>query len=145
MSAWLTALRSASRSNGPTLGFHGVFNFWQVLSDEELITFSRTAPGGDCRGLGFGALCRNLVDLKRIEVARRWSPAVWRRFRAMCSGSTCVRGWMHCALLPSLSPPLNRSHQGARIALNDPALRQRQAQGNVTARLAPPAPVRRQW
>ena len=25
-----------SRPNGPTLGFHGVFNFWQVLSDEEL-------------------------------------------------------------------------------------------------------------
>ena len=60
----------ASRSIGPTLGFHGVFNFWQVLSDEELITFSRTAPEAIAEGLGFGALCRNLVDLKRIEVAR---------------------------------------------------------------------------
>ncbi|MFO1343623.1 MAG: DUF5672 family protein [Burkholderiales bacterium] len=47
-----------SRPNGPTLGFHGVFNFWQVLSDEELITFSRTAPEAIAEGLGFGALCR---------------------------------------------------------------------------------------
>ena len=61
-----------SRPNGPTLGFHGVFNFWQVLSDEELITFSRTAPEAIAEGLGFGALCRNLVDLKRIDVAREF-------------------------------------------------------------------------
>ena len=61
-----------SRPNGPTLGFHGVFNFWQVLSDEELVTFSRTAPEAIAEGLGFGALCRNLVDLKRIDVAREF-------------------------------------------------------------------------
>jgi len=59
-----------SRPIGPTLGFHGVFNFWQVLSDEELVTFSRTAPEAIAEGLGFGALCRNLVDLKRLDVAR---------------------------------------------------------------------------
>ena len=40
-----------------------------MLSDEGLVTFSRTAPG-IAEGLGFGALCRNLVDLKRIDVAR---------------------------------------------------------------------------
>ncbi len=61
-----------SRPNGLTLGFHGVFNFWQVLSDEELIPFSRTAPEAIAEGLGFGALCRNLVDLKRIDVAREF-------------------------------------------------------------------------
>ncbi|MBL8308841.1 MAG: tetratricopeptide repeat protein [Burkholderiales bacterium] len=60
------------RPVGPTLGFHGVFNFWQVMSDEELITFSRTAPEAIAEGLGFGALCRNLVDLKRIAVAREF-------------------------------------------------------------------------
>jgi len=61
-----------SRPVGPTLGFHGVFNFWQVMSDDELIAFSRTAPELIAEGLGFGALCRNLVDLKRVEVAREF-------------------------------------------------------------------------
>ncbi len=60
------------RPNGPTLGFHGVFNFWQVLSDDELVTFARTAPEAIAEGLGFGALCKNLVDLKRPDVAREF-------------------------------------------------------------------------
>ena len=59
-----------SRPIGPTLGFHGAFNFWQVLSDEELVTFARTAPEQIVQGLGFAALTKNLVDLKRIETAR---------------------------------------------------------------------------
>ena len=96
----------ASRSIGPTLGFHGVFNFWQVLSDEELITFSRTAPEAIAEGLGFGALCRNPVDLKRIEVARELVTRRPRRFRAMCSARPACAAGSHCALLPSLSPPL---------------------------------------
>lgn len=61
-----------SRPNGPTLGFHGVFNFWQVLTDDELVSFARTAPEAIAEGLGFGALCRNLVDLKRVDVAREF-------------------------------------------------------------------------
>lgn len=60
------------RPNGPTLGFHGVFNFWQVLTDDELVSFARTAPEAIAEGLGFGALCRNLVDLKRVDVAREF-------------------------------------------------------------------------
>ncbi len=54
---------------GPTLGFHGVFNFWQVLTNEELAVFARTAPRAIVGGLGFGALAKNLVDLKRIDAA----------------------------------------------------------------------------
>lgn len=60
------------RPVGPTLGFHGVFNFWQVLTDAELKTFAQTAPDAIVRGLGFAALSKNLVDLKRVEVAREF-------------------------------------------------------------------------
>lgn len=58
-----------SRPIGRTLGFHGVFNFWQVLSAEELVEFSRTAPEAIAEGLGFGSLTKNLADLKRNDVA----------------------------------------------------------------------------
>jgi tetratricopeptide (TPR) repeat protein len=68
------------RPIGRTLGFHGVFNFWQVLSADELISFARTAPEAIAEGLGFGALTKNLVDLKRNEVA---SEFVTRRLASL--------------------------------------------------------------
>ena len=58
------------RPLGRTLGFHGVFNFWQVMSDAELDAFARTAPDAIAQGSGFGALTKNLVDLKRANVAQ---------------------------------------------------------------------------
>ena len=58
------------RPLGPTLGFHGVFNFWQVLDEAELITFARAAPEAIVQGLGFAALTKNLLDLKRLAVAQ---------------------------------------------------------------------------
>ena len=58
------------RPLGPTLGFHGVFNFWQVMSDAELAAFARAAPDAIVNGLGFSALTKNLVDLKRADVAQ---------------------------------------------------------------------------
>ena len=58
------------RPLGPTLGFHGVFNFWQVLDEAALMAFARTAPDAIAQGLGFGALTKNLLDLKRTAVAR---------------------------------------------------------------------------
>jgi tetratricopeptide (TPR) repeat protein len=61
-----------SRPVGRTLGFHGVFNFWQTLSNDELIEFARTAPEPIAEGLGFSALMKNLVDLKRNEVASEY-------------------------------------------------------------------------
>ncbi|MGL5003467.1 MAG: DUF5672 family protein, partial [Casimicrobium sp.] len=60
------------RPVGRTLGFHGVFNFWQTMSDDELVGFARMAPEAIAEGLGFGALAKNLVDLKRIDVAREF-------------------------------------------------------------------------
>jgi tetratricopeptide (TPR) repeat protein len=61
-----------SRPIGRTLGFHGVFNFWHVFDADQLISFARTAPEPIAEGLGFGALTRNLVDLKRFDVAREF-------------------------------------------------------------------------
>jgi tetratricopeptide (TPR) repeat protein len=61
-----------SRPIGRTLGFHGVFNFWQVLSNDELISFARTAPEMIAEGMGFFALSKNLTDLKRFDVAREF-------------------------------------------------------------------------
>ncbi len=61
-----------SRPIGRTLGFHGVFNFWQVLSDDELVAFARSAPEAIAEGMGFFALAKNLTDLKRNDVAREF-------------------------------------------------------------------------
>ncbi len=58
------------RPLGPTLGFHGVFNFWQVLSNTEMVAFAHAAPDAIVQGLGFAALTQNLVDLKRVAVAQ---------------------------------------------------------------------------
>ena len=63
------------RPVGPTLGFHGVFNYWQVLSHGELVEFANTAPNAIAKGLGFGALTKNLIDLKRADVAHAFVTA----------------------------------------------------------------------
>ena len=70
------------RPVGPTFGFHGVFNFWQVLTHRELVEFANTAPNAIAQGLGFGALTKNLVDLKRVDVAHAF---VARRLAALPS------------------------------------------------------------
>ncbi|MCX8097484.1 MAG: SEC-C metal-binding domain-containing protein [Casimicrobiaceae bacterium] len=57
------------RPVGPTFGFHGLFNFWQVLGEEELIAFAHEAPETVVRLPGFAALTRNLIDLKRARAA----------------------------------------------------------------------------
>ncbi len=57
------------RPVGPTFGFHGVFNFWQVLTGEQLVAFAQEAPETIVRGPGFQALTRNLLDLKRFDQA----------------------------------------------------------------------------
>ena len=61
-----------SRPIGRTLGFHGVFNFWQVMSNDELVSFARTASEAIAEGMGFFALAKNLTDLKRVDVAREF-------------------------------------------------------------------------
>jgi len=105
------------RPNGPTLGFHGVFNFWQVLGDDELVTFARTAPEAIAEGLGFGALCRNLVDLKRIDVAREF---VTRRLASLPHD---VLGLDLRARLEALKTPSTAPSAPAPDAVKAPASR----------------------
>ena len=63
---------AAARPVGPTLGFCGVFNFWQVMDEAGLVAFARTAPDAIAQGLGFAELTNILVDLKRTEVAQEF-------------------------------------------------------------------------
>jgi tetratricopeptide (TPR) repeat protein len=99
-----------SRPVGPTLGFHGVFNFWQVLSDAELKSFANDAPSAIAQGLGFGALTHNLLDLKRIDVAQAF---VARRLSALPNDppSLALR-----ARLDALQRPANADAQVATAA-----------------------------
>jgi|GEM_PF-307749 len=55
---------------GPTFGFHGSFNFWQVFDAESLRAFAQEAPEAVVRGHGFAALTANLLDLRRADAAR---------------------------------------------------------------------------
>jgi tetratricopeptide (TPR) repeat protein len=107
-----------SRPVGPTLGFHGVFNFWQVLSDAELKSFANDAPSAIAQGLGFGALTHNLLDLKRIDVAQAF---VARRLSALPNDplSLALR-----ARLDALQRPANADAQVVTATpINAPASR----------------------
>ncbi len=104
-----------SRPVGPTLGFHGVFNFWQVLTDEELTVFARTAPEAIVEGLGFGALTKNLVDLKRIDAAREF---VVRRLATLPHDPAALdlrvrlealKSAMSVTAAPQFKPPASRN------------------------------------
>ena len=107
MSAWLTAFRFDVSRNGRTLGFHGVFNFWQVLSDESSpVTFSRTAPEAIAEVAWASARCANLVDLKRIDRRARVRHPSSGVHPVTCSGSTA--GVVGCA---ACSPWLTASLQ----------------------------------
>ncbi|MEQ1594550.1 MAG: DUF5672 family protein [Casimicrobium sp.] len=107
-----------SRPIGPTLGFHGVFNFWQMLTADELVAFARTAPEQIVQGLGFAALTKNLVDLKRIETAREF---VARRLASLPQDSATLDLRKNIEALampseptsaspaPSFAPPASRN------------------------------------
>lgn len=105
------------RPVGPTLGFHGVFNFWQVLTDDELVSFARTAPEAIAEGLGFSALCKNLVDLKRADVAREF---VTRRLASLPHD---VLGLDLRARLEALNAPPTAAAASVPVAVKAPASR----------------------
>ena len=90
-----------SRPVGPTLGFHGVFNFWQVLTNEELIAFAHTAAQAIVEGVGFGALTRNLVDLKRANVAQEF---VARRLAAVPNESPALALLAQLDVIKAVAP-----------------------------------------
>ncbi len=104
------------RPVGPTLGFHGVFSFWQVLSEAELIAFAHAAPNAIAQGLGFGALTKNLLDLQRPEVAQAF---VARRLALLPNDPSSVElrsrlDTLQKAVLPmettaAITPPASRN------------------------------------
>lgn len=61
---------AVARPVGRTLGFCGVFNFWQVMDEAGLVAFARSAPDAIAQDVGFAELTKHLVDLKRTEVAQ---------------------------------------------------------------------------
>jgi Flp pilus assembly protein TadD len=112
-----------SRPVGRTLGFHGVFNFWQVLSNDELVYFARTAPELIAKGLGFSALTKNLVDLKRNEVA---SEFLTRRLASVPhdSAALALRAQLNASLATVSSPQVAQATSAASTAeIKPPASR----------------------
>ncbi|MFN0184367.1 MAG: DUF5672 family protein [Aquabacterium sp.] len=57
--------------DGPTLGFHGLFNFDRVMPDAELQAFVDALPPGMLRGLDGHDLCTRLIDAGRLDSASR--------------------------------------------------------------------------
>lgn len=55
---------------GITLGFHGLFNMWQYLSDAEVPAFVAAMPRSVLGSLQALSLAKNFVDLKRRDSAR---------------------------------------------------------------------------
>jgi len=55
---------------GKTLGFHGLFNIWLFLSDEEVPAFVAAMPRPVLGSIQFLALAKNFIDLKRLDSAR---------------------------------------------------------------------------
>jgi tetratricopeptide (TPR) repeat protein len=99
------------RPMGPTLGFHGVFNFWQVMTADELLGFARRAPQAIVQGIGFAALCKNLVDLQRNDVARAF---VQRRLSVLPNDAMAndLQGRLSAAARPdgaSVKAPASRN------------------------------------
>lgn len=109
-----------ARPLGRTLGFHGVFNFWQVLSNDELIAFARTAPEAIAEGLGFGALTKNLVDLKRHEVA---SEFVTRRLASLPGDPAALA--LRARIVEQTKPPVATPAAAptSEVAIKPPASR----------------------
>ncbi|MEX8503177.1 MAG: DUF5672 family protein [Leptothrix ochracea] len=76
------------RPSQPTFGVHGFFNFGDFMDDAELAVFVRDLPDAMMRGVDARNLARNLLRLKRPQVAgqivgRRWALGMrdWKTLR----------------------------------------------------------------
>lgn len=56
--------------NGTPLGFHGLFNMWKFVGDDEMPAFVGAMPASTLGSIQFRQLARNLIDLKRLAAAR---------------------------------------------------------------------------
>jgi tetratricopeptide (TPR) repeat protein len=107
-----------SRPVGRTLGFHGVFNFWQTLTEDELVSFARTAPEAIAEGMGFFSLSKNLVDLKRASTAREFVTRLLASkphdvqaldLRSRLNASNLAANDATNAAQPAIAPPKSRN------------------------------------
>ncbi|MDP1644128.1 MAG: DUF5672 family protein [Thiobacillus sp.] len=70
-----------------TLGFHGLFNMWQFLADEEMSGFVAAMPRPVLGSIQFLSLAKNFIDLKRLDSARI---LLEQRLRAFPADAKCA-------------------------------------------------------
>ncbi len=98
-----------TRPTTAPFGFHGLFNMWKFLSDEELPAFVGALPRASLGSLQLRQLARNLIDLKRPSGAR----AVLQSRLAAYPGDSESR-----ALLDQLSPETSKPTGTERVSRN---------------------------
>jgi tetratricopeptide (TPR) repeat protein len=86
---------------GKTLGFHGLFNMWQFLADEEVAGFVAAMPRSVLGSIQFLSLAKNFVDLKRLDSARI---LLRQRLLAFPGDAKCAE------MLETLNRSVARSH-----------------------------------
>mgnify|MGYP001060052585 CR=1 FL=1 len=55
---------------GPTLGFHGLFNLWRFVRDDEVPDLIAAMPRSVVGSIQYLTLAKNFMDLKRVDPAR---------------------------------------------------------------------------
>jgi tetratricopeptide (TPR) repeat protein len=96
----------ADYAAGTPFGFHGLFNFWRVLSPAELAEFCSDAPDAIALSPQFGQLCRNYMNLGR------WSEAATCLERAVAAdpGRTdLAEALAHCRASAARTPAARRN------------------------------------
>lgn len=54
----------------PTFGFHGLFNMWMFLADDEIPAFILAMPHSVVESIQYFSLARNFAESKRVDAAR---------------------------------------------------------------------------
>ncbi|MBI1284066.1 MAG: tetratricopeptide repeat protein [Thiobacillus sp.] len=96
---------------GKTLGFHGLFNMWQFLSDEEVPGFVAAMPRSVLGSIQYLALAKNFIDLKRLDSAR---VLLEQRQRVFPADAKCA------AMLQTLNGGSTGTHHAAPVSRNAP-------------------------
>lgn len=81
---------------GIPLGFHGLFNMWLFVADEEIPALIEAMPRSVLASIQLRQLAKNLIDLKRLVAARS---VLTRRLSAFPDDGDCAR------MLAALDPP----------------------------------------
>lgn len=94
---------------GRPLGFHGLFNMWLFLADEEMTQFVAALPRQILGSPQALSLAKNLIELKRVDSARILLEA---RLKSFPADNRCA------AMLAGLNKPAAKP--GDNIGRNDP-------------------------